>query len=79
MDDHDSALYELYAGIAMLGEMVTTFSDATPEAAEEFVKGMKKHGHTCEQHLAFNAHNVADAMMIERARRLKRSATARGW
>lgn len=60
-------LRDYFAAKAMQAEMITTFSDATPEAAEEFVTAANVAGRSVEDHLAFNAYLVADAML--RARR----------
>lgn len=59
-------LRDYFAAKAMHAEIVTTFSDATPEAAELFTKAAAGCGHTPEQHLAFNAHKIADAMLEAR-------------
>lgn len=57
---------DYFAAKAMQAEMITTFSDATPESAEAFVEGCTEHEHTPEQHLAFNAYKIADAMLKQR-------------
>ena len=60
------SLRDYFAAKALVGEMVTTLSDATPDAAEAFLNGAAKAGHTPDQHLAFNAYQIADAMLAER-------------
>lgn len=60
------SLRDYFAARAMQGEMITTFSDATPESARAFHEGAAKAGHTVEQHLAVNAYLIADAMIAER-------------
>lgn len=63
---HGMSLRDYFAAKAMHAEFVTTFSDTTPQSAEIFLKQSEKRGHTPEQHLAFNAYKVADAMLAER-------------
>lgn len=60
------SLRDYFAAKAMHAEIVSTFSDATPESAEAFVRGASEAGHTPEQHLAVNAYRVADAMLKQR-------------
>lgn len=62
------SLRDYFAAKAMQAEMITSFSDATPEAAQDFVDAMNKAGYTVEQHLAINAYSIADAMLAERAK-----------
>jgi hypothetical protein len=61
-------LRDYFAAKAMTAEMITTFSDATPQAAETFAKNAKALRQTAEQHLAFNAYKIADAMLHARLR-----------
>lgn len=62
------SLRDYFAAKAMQAEMITTFSDATPAAAEAFSKGAAEAGHTVKEHLAYNAYQIADAMLAERAK-----------
>lgn len=62
------SLRDHFAGLAMLGEMITSFSDATPEAAEMFREAAHEWGHEPLEHLAFNAYRIADAMLAARER-----------
>jgi hypothetical protein len=60
------SLRDYFAAKAMQAEMITTFSDATPQSADAFIKGCLRDGHTAEEHLASNAYKVADAMLKAR-------------
>lgn len=60
------SLRDHFAGLAMQAEMITTFSDATPEAAADFQDAMQAAGRNALQHLAHNAYAVADAMLAAR-------------
>lgn len=60
------SLRDWFAGLAMQSEMETTFGDMTPEAASAFAEAAGERGHTVEQHLAFNAYKIADAMLEAR-------------
>lgn len=59
-------LRDYFAAKAMQAEIITTWSDATPEAATAFVEAAAKADRTPEDHLAFNAYAIADAMLKER-------------
>lgn len=61
-------LRDYFAAKAMQAEIITTFSDATPEAANAFIHGRDEAGHTNTEHVAFNAYRLADAMLAERDR-----------
>lgn len=61
------SLRDYFAAKAMHAEMITTFSDATPEAADEFIEAARDAGRSVEDHLAFNAYLIADAMIRARA------------
>lgn len=61
-------LRDYFAAKAMQAEMITSFSDATPESAKDFVEAANKVGHSMEKHLAFNAYSIADAMLAQRAK-----------
>ena len=60
------SLRDYFAAKAMQAEMITTFSDATPEAADDFVLAAAAAGRSPEDHLAFNAYLIADAMLKAR-------------
>lgn len=60
-------LRDYFAAKAMAAEMITTFSDATPEAAEAFAEAATAAGRSCEAHLAHNAYLIADAMLKARS------------
>ena len=60
------SMRDYFAAKAMQAEMITTFSDATPDSAQEFVSVANRRGRTLFQHLACNAYEVADAMIAER-------------
>ena len=65
---HDGmTLRDYFAAKAMQAEMITTFSDATPEAAEAFNEAASKAGRSVESHLAHNAYRIADAMLRARS------------
>lgn len=61
---------DFFAAVAMHAELVT--AGALEGARDAFQQGMAEHGHTVEQHLAFNAYNAAEAMVAESERRRKR-------
>lgn len=61
------SLRDYFAAKAMQAEMITTFSDATPEAAEAFAVAAARAGRSPEAHLAFNAYMLADAMLKARS------------
>lgn len=60
-------LLDFFAAFAMHAELTT--AGVPGEAADAFIEGKMREGHTVEQHLAFNAYNVAEAMLAERERR----------
>lgn len=62
------ALRDYFAAKAMQAEMITSWSDATPDAAIEFRSMAAKRGRTMLQHLAHNAYSIADAMLKARAK-----------
>ena len=62
------SLRDYFAAKTMQAEIITSFSDATPEAAAAFAAGAEAAGHTPEQHVAFIAYRIADAMIAERKR-----------
>lgn len=64
--DGGMSLRDFFAALAMHAEMITTFSDATPNAARAFIKAAELNGRTGEQHLATNAFAIADAMIAQR-------------
>lgn len=66
--DLGMSLRDYFAAKAMQAEMITTFSDATAESAVDFIKAASKMDHTVTEHLAYNAHVIADAMLAERAK-----------
>ncbi len=59
-------LRDYFAAKALQAEMITTFSDATPEAAQAFAEAANAAGREPEDHLAFNAYLIADAMLKAR-------------
>lgn len=59
-------LRDYFAAKAMQAEMITTWSDATPESAEAFARAATRAGRSVEAHLAFNAYLIADAMLKAR-------------
>jgi hypothetical protein len=60
------SLRDWFAGKALLGEIITSCSDATPESAEALADAARENGQTVEERLAFNAYRLADAMLAER-------------
>lgn len=58
------SLRDYFAAKAMHAELVT--AGALPEPAMALALGAEKAGHTIEQHIAFNAYRLADAMVAER-------------
>ena len=64
--DEGISLRDHFAGLAMQAEMITTFSDATPESAQSFQEAAVSLGHDMFQHLAFNSYRIADAMLAAR-------------
>lgn len=61
-------LRDYFAAKAMQAEMVTTFSDVTPDSANAFLDAAKAAGRSITEHLAHNAYRIADAMLNERAK-----------
>lgn len=61
-------LRDFFAAFAMHAEFLSDAS-GDEEVARAFIEGAQKHGHTIQQHLAFNAYEIADAMIAERERR----------
>lgn len=58
------SLRDYFAAKAMHAELVT--AGALTGQRDAFLAAMNKHNHTAEEHLAFNAYKVADAMLRER-------------
>jgi hypothetical protein len=65
-DQDGMSLRDWFAGKAMQAEMITTFSDATPGAADAFSEAAAAAGRTPNEHLAANAYAIADAMLRAR-------------
>ena len=63
------SLRDYFAAKAMQAEMITSFSDATPDGAAAFVEGADDEGHSMEEHLAVLSYAIADAMLAERRRK----------
>lgn len=61
-------LRDYFAAKAMHAEIVTTASDVTPDAMQALVDSAAKYGRTIEQHVAWNAYRMADAMLAERSK-----------
>lgn len=59
-------LVDYLAGQVIIGEFAST---STLEAADATARGAAKMNHSIEQHLAFNAYQVAEAMVAEKLRR----------
>jgi hypothetical protein len=59
-------LRDYFAAKAMQAEIISSWSDATPQSAKAFCEAAEIAGHTPGQHLAFTAYRIADAMLIER-------------
>jgi hypothetical protein len=59
-------LRDYFAAKAMQAEIITTFSDATPEAARAFLLAADAAGQTVQERVAFNAYVIADAMLKAR-------------
>jgi hypothetical protein len=70
------SLMDFFATVAMHAELVT--AGVPGEAADAFIEGKMREGHTVEQHLAFNAYNVAEAMVAERKRRAAKQSSGGG-
>ncbi len=61
-------LRDAFAGLAMLGEIITSTSDATPESSQALATAAKRAGRSPEEHVAFNAYQWADAMLEARSK-----------
>ena len=61
-------LRDVFAAFAMLGEIITSTSDATPGATEALMGAAADAGMTPGERLAFNAYRWADDMLAERAK-----------
>jgi hypothetical protein len=61
-------LRDIFAAFAMLGEIITSTSDATPLSAEALLDAAEQAGVDAPEQLAFNAYQWADAMLKERAK-----------
>lgn len=61
-------LRDYFATQAMLGEIVTSASDATPKAAQALVDAAVMAGRSPAEQIAANAYEIADAMLAERAK-----------
>jgi hypothetical protein len=59
-------LRDYFAAKAMHAEIVTSCSDATPEAARALHDAAAEAGQTVAERIAFNAYRIADAMLAER-------------
>lgn len=64
-------LRDVFAAFAMLGEIITSTSDATPEARDALAAAARYAGRTDGQQLAFNAYEWADDMLTERGQTRK--------
>lgn len=60
------SLRDYFAAKAMLGELITSSSDATPESTDALIKAAQKAKRTPAQQIAFNAYQMADAMLAAR-------------
>lgn len=58
------SLRDYFAAKAMAAELISTHM--LPEAIDAFTEAQARAGRTPEQHLAFNAYSIADAMLAER-------------
>jgi hypothetical protein len=67
-DQRGMSLRDYFAAKALVAEIMTTCSDATPESAEDAVRAARKAGLTITEHLAQNAYTWADAMLRARER-----------
>jgi hypothetical protein len=67
-DMYGMTLRDYFAAKAMVAEVVTSCSDATPEAAIDLADAANATGRTCEEQIAFNAYKLADAMLAERTK-----------
>jgi hypothetical protein len=60
------SLRDYFAGQALIAEVITTCSDATPESAEALIQAARANGQTLTQRIAHNAYRMADAMLKAR-------------
>lgn len=65
---HGLTVRDFFAAKAMQAEIITTCSDATPEAAEALVRACEESGMNPVDRIAFNAYEMADAMLRARAK-----------
>lgn len=59
---------DYFAAKAMVAEILTTCSDATPEGAEALIRAAADAGQTPIERIALNAYQMADAMLKARDR-----------
>lgn len=59
-------LRDLFAGLAMLGEIITSTSDATPESSQALLEAAERGRRDPVDQVALNAYRWADAMLKAR-------------
>ncbi|TAL72854.1 MAG: hypothetical protein EPN79_02090 [Burkholderiaceae bacterium] len=65
MDITDMTMRDYFAAKAMHAEVITSCSDATPEAADALIDAGARAGRTAMEQIAFTAYEMADANMLK--------------